>query len=66
MPGGKVYDSLEEYNKALELNVDISESAKKQLIKEAREEVGIEVKDISFFINQSNGATVVWDFFILL
>ena len=66
LPGGKVYDSLEEYNKALELNVDISESAKKAAIKEAREEVGIEVKDISFFHKSICGATVVWDLFYFI
>lgn len=66
LPGGKVYDSLEEYNKALELNVDISESAKKAAIKEAKEEVGIEVKDISFFHKSVCGATVVWDLFYFI
>lgn len=66
LPGGKVYDSLEEYNKALELNIDISESAKKAAIKEAREEVGIEVKDISFFHKSICGATVVWDLFYFI
>ena len=57
---------MEEYNKALELNVDISESAKKAAIKEAREEVGIEVKDISFFHKSICGATVVWDLFYFI
>jgi ADP-ribose pyrophosphatase len=63
LPGGKVYDSLEEYNKALEQNVDISEKAKIAAKKEAREEVGIEVTDISFFHKSVCGATVVWDLF---
>ena len=66
LPGGKVYDSLEEYNKALELNIDISESAKRAAIKEAKEEVGIEVKDISFFHKSICGATVVWDLFYFI
>jgi 8-oxo-dGTP pyrophosphatase MutT (NUDIX family) len=63
LPGGKVYDSLNEYNSALELAVDISESAKNAAIKEAREEVGIDVKDISFYHKSICGATVVWDLF---
>ena len=63
LPGGKVFDSLSEYNKALEQNVDISESAKNAAIKEAREEAGVEVKDIYFFHKSVCGATVMWDLF---
>ena len=63
LPGGKVYDSLDEYNKALETGVVIADSAKTAAIKEAREEVGIEVKDISLFHRSVCGATVVWDLF---
>jgi 8-oxo-dGTP pyrophosphatase MutT (NUDIX family) len=63
LPGGKVYDSLDEYNEALATGVDIDASAKQAAMKEAREEVGIEVKDISFFHKSVCGATVVWDLF---
>jgi ADP-ribose pyrophosphatase len=63
LPGGKVYDSLDEYNSALESSVDISEAAKKAAVKEAFEEVGIEVSDISFFHKSVCGATVMWDLY---
>ncbi len=63
LPGGKVFDSLEEYNKAIKTNADINEEAKNAAVKEAREEVGIEVKDIYFFHKSICGATVVWDLF---
>lgn len=63
LPGGKVYDSLEEYNTALQLNVDIAEYAKVAAIKEAREEAGILVKDLSFLHKSICGATMVWDLF---
>ncbi len=63
LPGGKVYDSLEEYNTALQGDVDILEAAKRAAIREAREEAGIEVKDISFLHRSVCGATVVWDLF---
>jgi len=43
--------------------VDISEAAKEGAIKEAREEVGVEVKDISFLHKSVCGATVVWDLY---
>lgn len=63
LPGGKVYDSLDEYNSALSSNTDINESAKTAAIKEAKEEAGIEVKELSFFHKSVCGATVVWDLF---
>ena len=63
LPGGKVYDSLEEYNNALESDIDITDKAEKAAIKEAREEAGISVKYISFFHKSICGATVVWDLF---
>ncbi len=63
LPGGKVYDSLDEYNSALERGVDINESAQRAAIKEAHEEAGIEVKDISFFHKSVCGATIVWDLY---
>jgi ADP-ribose pyrophosphatase len=63
LPGGKVYDTLSEYNSALETGVDMNIAAQTAAIKEAREEVGIEVKDISFLHKSVCGATVVWDLF---
>lgn len=66
LPGGKVYDTLDEYNIALESGVDINDVAKIAAIKEAHEEVGIEVKDISFLHKSVCGATVVWDLFYFL
>lgn len=63
LPGGKVYDSLDEYSAALDAGIDISEAAKQAAIKEAREEAGILVKDISFLHKSVCGATVEWDLF---
>lgn len=63
LPGGKVFDSLDVYNEAIENNVDINESAKVGAIKEAKEEVGINVKDLSLFHKSICGATVMWDLF---
>jgi 8-oxo-dGTP pyrophosphatase MutT (NUDIX family) len=63
LPGGKVYDTLDEYNTALSSGVDIHEAAKLGAIKEAKEEVGVEVKEISFLHTSVCGATVVWDLF---
>lgn len=63
LPGGKVFDTLEEYNTALNSKVDINESAKQGAIKEAKEEAGIEVKNTTLYHKSVCGATVVWDLF---
>jgi ADP-ribose pyrophosphatase YjhB (NUDIX family) len=63
LPGGKVYDSLEEYNAALAGGVDIAEAAKQAAIKEAAEEAGLKITDLAFFHKSVCGATVVWDLF---
>lgn len=66
LPGGKVFDSLSEYNAALEAKEDIDESAKRAAIKEAHEEVGVEVKDLVFLYKSVCGATIMWDLFYFL
>ncbi len=63
LPGGKVYDLLEDYNNALRDGVDIAEAAKAGAKKEAFEEAGIEANEITFFHKSICGATVVWDLF---
>jgi ADP-ribose diphosphatase len=63
LPGGKVYDTLDEYNAALEGGADIAEAAKAAAVKEAREEVGVEARDMTFLHKSVCGATVVWDLF---
>ncbi len=66
LPGGKVFDSLDEYNAALASGADIREAGKKQAVREAIEEAGIVVKDLSFLHKSVCGATVVWDLFYFL
>lgn len=65
LPGGKVFDTLTEYNAFLKTGKDIIEVAKKAAIKEAKEEVGIDIEseDISYFATSVCGATVIWDLF---
>jgi len=66
LPGGKVFDTLDEYNASLDSSTDINESARIAAIKEAREEVGVEVKDLTLFHKSICGATVVWDLFYFI
>lgn len=63
LPGGKVYDSLDEYNISLISGIDINEAAKIAAIKEAREETGLEVHDLFLFHKSICGATIIWDLF---
>ena len=66
LPGGKVFDTLEEYNQALASGSDMTEAAKKAAIKEAREEVHIDVQDLSFFHRSICGTTMEWDLYFFV
>ncbi len=66
LPGGKVFDSLEEYNAALASGADIADAGKKQAIREAVEEAGIKVKGLSLVHRSICGASVVWDLFYFI
>ncbi len=63
LPGGKVFDALTEYNQFLESGQDIIEKAQPAAIKEALEEVGIDVEEIKHIATSKAGATVVWDLY---
>lgn len=66
LPGGKVFDSLVEYNDFLTSQKSEDEllgKAKQAAIKEAIEEVGIEPIDIEFFAVSKCGATMEWDLY---
>ena len=66
LPGGKVFDSLEEYHSVLKKNVTIESSAQKAAIKECLEEVGIEVKSLHLFRVSKAGSTIEWDLFYFI
>lgn len=66
LPGGKVFDTLKEYNEALARGTDLAEAAKRAAIKEAQEEAGIVVTDIDYLHTSVCGATVKWDLFYFL
>ncbi len=63
LPGGKVLDSLDEYNAFRESGRDISEKAREAAIKEAREEVGLVVTDLDLFAVSKCGASFEWDLY---
>lgn len=61
LPGGKVFDSLNEYNAFLKSGMDIIKPAQEKAAAEAEEEVGIAVESVSHFHTSVCGATVQWD-----
>jgi hypothetical protein len=61
LPGGKVFDTLEEYNAFLKLGQDIIEPAIKKTQEEAEEEAGVELGDVKHFHTSICGTTVQWD-----
>lgn len=63
LPGGKVFDTLDEYNRFLESGSDIVEQAQKGAQLEACQEVGIEPKSMKHFATSKCGATFTWDLF---
>lgn len=66
LPGGKVCDSLADYHALLESNADLLGTAKTAAAKEAREEVGLIVKDLELIAIAPAGATVQWDLYYFL
>lgn len=63
LPGGKVVDSIDEYNKLLESGRKLLEMAEEGAKKEALEEVGIVVDEIKLFTTSHCGVTIIWDIY---
>jgi hypothetical protein len=61
LPGGKVFDSLQEYNDFLRVNRDIIEPATKKATAEALEEAGVRIEEAKHIHTSVCGATVQWD-----
>lgn len=62
LPGGKVFDNLEDYKKSLTDNT-VLENVERTVAKEVKEEVGIKIKNQSLFKISTAGAGVIWDLF---
>jgi hypothetical protein len=65
LPGGKVFDTLEEYDKHLASGDDILPAALSKGKAEGREEAGIMIEELEHYKTSVLGATVQWDLFIL-
>lgn len=66
LPGGKVFDSLEEYDAHRQSGDDILAAAQRKAKAEATEETGIELENIEFFKKSTLGATVEWDLYVFV
>jgi 8-oxo-dGTP pyrophosphatase MutT (NUDIX family) len=66
LPGGKVCDSLDEYNKLRNNSENLLKAAEAGAIKEALEETGIIVKKVELITKANAGATVEWDLYYFL
>jgi ADP-ribose pyrophosphatase len=64
LPGGKVFDSLKEYEAFLSSGTDILNPASTKAIAESAEEAGIDVEAVKLFKKSTLGATVQWDLFV--
>lgn len=63
LPGGKVCDSLEDYDALRRSGADIVEQAKLGVTKEAGEEAGLDIHDPRLIAVANAGATVDWDLY---
>lgn len=62
LPGGKVFDSLEDYKKSLEVG-DVLEHVEATVPKEVLEEVGLVVRNPKLLKVSKDGAGVIWDLY---
>lgn len=64
LPGGKVFDSLEEYDSFKAASGDINQAAAEKAKAEGLEEAGLNISDLTLFKKSTLGATVEWDLFV--
>lgn len=64
LPGGKVFDTLNEYS--VHAKENLIEYAKKAVVKECFEEVGLNIKNPQLLKISKAGATIVWDLYYFL
>lgn len=64
LPGGKLFDSLDEFEAFRQSDNDILEAAKVKAIEEAQQEAGVEIAKLEFYKKSVLGATVEWDLYI--
>lgn len=66
LPGGKVFDTLEEYRTARERGVDMQTAATEAAKRELLEETGMTATSYTLLTTSHAGATVEWDLYYFL
>lgn len=66
LPGGKVFDSLDEYETFRADGGSIEEAAKAQAINEAQQEAGVKLNQLELYKKSVLGATVEWDLYVFI
>lgn len=64
LPGGKVFDSLDEYEAHRSSGDDIEAAAREKAIEEAKQEAGVEISELELYKKSVLGATVEWDLYV--
>ncbi len=63
LAGGKVVDKLEEYLPIREDGTKLNDAVEEAVKREAKEELGLDVKSMTLFKKSTCGATVEWDLY---
>lgn len=66
LPGGKVCDTFDAWQKLITSGEDITQAAKKAAINEGLQETGLVIKEAEFIVKANAGATVEWDLYYFL
>lgn len=66
LPGGKVFDTLAEYEAFRQSGQDILDIAAAKAQAEAAEEAGVQVGDVTFYKKSTLGTTVEWDLYVFV
>ena len=66
LPGGKVFDSLDEYEQYRKTGARIVDAVLAKGRAEGCEEVGLELDELTLYRKSTLGATVEWDLFVLV
>lgn len=64
LPGGKVFDNLDEFETFRASGQVIVNAAQNQAINEARQEAGVEISTLELYKKSVLGATVEWDLYV--
>ncbi|MEO6760954.1 MAG: hypothetical protein ABI220_01080 [Candidatus Saccharimonadales bacterium] len=64
LPGGKVFDSLAEYDEFKSVTDSMEGAAAKKAKAEGHEEAGVDILGVELFKKSTLGATVEWDLYV--